>query len=511
MDEADHLAKLDVAAAEAAINVADEIEGLAHDVENAKRLVAKAKRVQAGETAEEEEPPETPKSHEVDISALAPAEDEPPVPPPPPPPQGSMLKSALGAARSSVAIMNAAPAAELEGSDDEDDGQHATRVAAEHEKRSRAAIYIQRLWRGRTPHLCLKIRVAVGALPRRDRATAAEGGLDTMGAKLCEALGTQAWSRALHNTPDEWEEEDLASAMREVLTQPARSNHVALLALPTKHERAVLHVFAMKAASADPPLLSTPSTIAAAAIAPPVIPGGSARPSKTPPPPFASGGSTIAFTTAELHNEAGSPPQKTWLAAEEARISAREEEDDDGKNPEEALSRALEAAGVQRTKTSAAPWSGVLKAKRTSGGGSGEPRGGMQRTKSMTRVKADEETAKENAAKEARDALSKRAQAMAARYAAPAGGATDKAPVPTTVAGRFNVPSASAPKYGGGAPKYGGGAPKYGGGGGYSGYGGYGGGGYASKMPAAASKMPADAGSGQHKRWKVVGGRWVHE
>jgi hypothetical protein len=51
----------------------------------------------------------------------------------------------------------------------EDDGQHATRVAAEHEKRSRAAIYIQRLWRGRTPHLCLKIRVAVGALPRRDR------------------------------------------------------------------------------------------------------------------------------------------------------------------------------------------------------------------------------------------------------------------------------------------------------------------------------------------------------
>jgi hypothetical protein len=51
------------------------------------------------------------------LEQLAPAEDEPPVPPPPPP-QGSMLKSALGAARSSVAIMNAAPAAELEGSDD---------------------------------------------------------------------------------------------------------------------------------------------------------------------------------------------------------------------------------------------------------------------------------------------------------------------------------------------------------------------------------------------------------
>ena len=57
---------------------------------------------------------------------------------------------------------------------------------------------------------------------------------------LHKQLGADAWLRATHNAPDEWEEEDFVGAISKALSDPARAPEVWLLAKPTKYECALL-------------------------------------------------------------------------------------------------------------------------------------------------------------------------------------------------------------------------------------------------------------------------------
>ena len=61
---------------------------------------------------------------------------------------------------------------------------------------------------------------------------------------VCETLGSHVWQRAVHNAPDDWDEEDMHRAMSKALSNPAHSEaQLMLLARPTKFERALQETY----------------------------------------------------------------------------------------------------------------------------------------------------------------------------------------------------------------------------------------------------------------------------
>lgn len=153
--------------------------------------------------------------------------------------------------------MQAKPVGEAEG--DGEDGSAAQKPhvvkyhhASEPSKES-AVTLLQRCVRGRSAKLELAVRLALRrADPGSVAAARASRGLDAWAAVVHQLLGPAAWVRALHNAPDRWEESDMMAAMDSVLTDPANSALVWLLARPTACERAVLSLGGPAQAAQDP-------------------------------------------------------------------------------------------------------------------------------------------------------------------------------------------------------------------------------------------------------------------
>ena len=106
-----------------------------------------------------------------------------------------------------------------------------------------AAVKIQKTFRGRSKRLAVMVRFELEGMPAAQRATAAKGGLTAIGELISEAMGKNVWNRAVLNAPDEWEEEQMLFAMRDVLANPGGSCNLWLLSKPTKHERRLLTAF----------------------------------------------------------------------------------------------------------------------------------------------------------------------------------------------------------------------------------------------------------------------------
>lgn len=87
------------------------------------------------------------------------------------------------------------------------------------------------------------IRLALQRLPPGAAEQASLDGLDGMRALVEATLGAQVWMRALHNAPDEWEEDQMVDAMTSALCAPSHSRTLWLLAVPSKYERALLSAF----------------------------------------------------------------------------------------------------------------------------------------------------------------------------------------------------------------------------------------------------------------------------
>ena len=133
---------------------------------------------------------------------------------------------------------------------------------------TRAAIAIQRRYRGRSKYLSLNIRLSLKALPPAKVAAACVDGLVGIARLISDALGNNVWQRALYNAPDEWDEEEMVAAMTHAITRPARASEISLLATPTKYERMLLELYARvgtptkrhaATAIASPPARQTPS------------------------------------------------------------------------------------------------------------------------------------------------------------------------------------------------------------------------------------------------------------
>ena len=116
---------------------------------------------------------------------------------------------------------------------------------------TKAAIIVQKRFRGRSIRLKAMVRFALEGLPRDAAARAAHSGLDALGDLISDALGKNVWARALHNAPPEWEEEQMLFAIRDAVGQPARSSYLWLLATPTTMEMTMLTAF--QGGAAPPP------------------------------------------------------------------------------------------------------------------------------------------------------------------------------------------------------------------------------------------------------------------
>ena len=125
------------------------------------------------------------------------------------------------------------------------DGRKTVRFEESREEMERrAAISIQRKYRGRSQQLSLRIRLKLKNLPQGRASAAVARGLDGISELMVEVLGLQVWSRSIHNAPDDWEEEQMLAAMTYTLLRPAYSPYTWLLAKPTKYERALLSMYA---------------------------------------------------------------------------------------------------------------------------------------------------------------------------------------------------------------------------------------------------------------------------
>lgn len=130
------------------------------------------------------------------------------------------------------------------------------RSAAEEAALSHAATQIQRQFRaGRERERAVRLALerAARATPHTFAAACASRSLDALGAVVRGALGHDAWVRAFHNAPEEWEEGDMAAAVSSALADPLRAAEVWLLARPTKYERALLDLRTHGAAAATRP------------------------------------------------------------------------------------------------------------------------------------------------------------------------------------------------------------------------------------------------------------------
>jgi len=122
-------------------------------------------------------------------------------------------------------------------------------LAAEAKREVRAAMKIQKNFRGRSKRLTLMMRFSLEGLPRAAAASAASGGLDAIADLVSNALGKNVWDRAVRNAPDDWEEEQMVFAMRDCLSNPQSSSNVWLLAKPTKYEKMLMTAFSSKASA----------------------------------------------------------------------------------------------------------------------------------------------------------------------------------------------------------------------------------------------------------------------
>ena len=107
----------------------------------------------------------------------------------------------------------------------------------------RAALKIQKTFRGRQKRLGMLVRFQLEGLPKEQVAQAAARGLDAISDLISDALGKNVWARAVHNAPDDWEEEQMLFAMRDTLARPHRSAYIWLLGKPTKYEQMLLSAF----------------------------------------------------------------------------------------------------------------------------------------------------------------------------------------------------------------------------------------------------------------------------
>ena len=65
--------------------------------------------------------------------------------------------------------------------------------------------------------------------PQEVAAACVSGGLDALATVVHKQLGADAWLRAMHNAPDEWEEEQALAALRELLRAPQTAEHLEWL------------------------------------------------------------------------------------------------------------------------------------------------------------------------------------------------------------------------------------------------------------------------------------------
>lgn len=110
----------------------------------------------------------------------------------------------------------------------------------------RWATRLQAAWRGRSTRLEAGVRKTLCAVPTAMVDKAALHGLDGYGALVCHFLGKNVWARAVNNAPEEWEEEEMTAAIKDAMSTPKTSKNIWLLSQPTRHERALLRLYATR-------------------------------------------------------------------------------------------------------------------------------------------------------------------------------------------------------------------------------------------------------------------------
>ena len=121
-----------------------------------------------------------------------------------------------------------------------------------------AAAMVQKIWRGRSSRLEVMVRRTLARVPPGLISAACARGLDDMAGLVSNVLGPAAWTRAVYNAPDGWEEGQMVTAICDALSHPTTSQHLWLLTRPTAGERAFLVLYAAHAdETAGPPLPPT--------------------------------------------------------------------------------------------------------------------------------------------------------------------------------------------------------------------------------------------------------------
>ena len=116
----------------------------------------------------------------------------------------------------------------------------------ESQREVKAAMKIQKLFRGRSSRLIAMVRLSLSGLAKDQVAQAMGKGLDAMGDLVAESMGKNVWARAVRNAPEDWEEDQMVFAMRDALSSPQSSRYVWLLAKPTKYEKLLMTAFSTK-------------------------------------------------------------------------------------------------------------------------------------------------------------------------------------------------------------------------------------------------------------------------
>ena len=109
--------------------------------------------------------------------------------------------------------------------------------------KSKAAFKIQHAFRVSRASLARHVCMTIKELPEADKAAAKSfnATLDSIRmVVMASALGATGFRRAVCNTPEWWEEEELVSALRDVMSAPERSPFLFLFARPTRAEHALL-------------------------------------------------------------------------------------------------------------------------------------------------------------------------------------------------------------------------------------------------------------------------------
>jgi hypothetical protein len=120
-------------------------------------------------------------------------------------------------------------------------------VAKSNIRETRAVMLIQKKFRGRASRLVARVRFDIATLPEGLGEAAARGGLDAIATLVCDKFGKNVWNRAVVNAPNDWEEEQMVFAMKDVLCNPKTSANVWLLATPTKYEKLMMTAFSSQA------------------------------------------------------------------------------------------------------------------------------------------------------------------------------------------------------------------------------------------------------------------------